>query len=179
MVAPASEQIGGEPFTDPASAAPGCRSRDCRTALHGGRHADRLRPHRPKQACWPTDAPTDLVLSGINQGANLGEDISYSGTDGGRQGGAPIWACPRLPSANCAKQGRHASTGPPRRHFGCRVSSTDWRLSVEWHGRGCWSMSTFRPVESRGGQAALPRLSVRVSRDATVTIEILDVQGPL
>src|SRR3712207_6797127 len=27
-----------------------------------------------------TDAPVDLVLSGINHGGNLGEDVTYSGT---------------------------------------------------------------------------------------------------
>lgn len=34
------------------------------------------------------DAPPDLILSGINRGANLGEDVSYSGTVAAAQEGA-------------------------------------------------------------------------------------------
>ena len=34
------------------------------------------------------DSPPDLILSGVNRGANLGEDVSYSGTVSAAMGGA-------------------------------------------------------------------------------------------
>ena len=51
-----------------------------RTCLRRGRHADRLRQHRHHQR--PARMP-DLVVSGINKGWNLGDDVTYSGTVSG------------------------------------------------------------------------------------------------
>ncbi|WP_174275289.1 5'/3'-nucleotidase SurE [Sphingomonas bacterium] len=39
-------------------------------------------------ALFMKDAPPDLILSGINRGSNLGEDVSYSGTVSAAQEGA-------------------------------------------------------------------------------------------
>ncbi len=77
VVAPETEQSGAAPLPHPAPAAAGAPDR--RAALRRRRHADRLRAaggasHR-RQATAP-----DLVLSGVNRGANLGEDVTYSGT---------------------------------------------------------------------------------------------------
>jgi 5'-nucleotidase len=36
------------------------------------------------------DRPADIVLSGVNQGANLGEDVSYSGTVAAAKEGASL-----------------------------------------------------------------------------------------
>ena len=35
------------------------------------------------------DGPPDLILSGVNRGANLGEDVTYSGTVSAAMEGAP------------------------------------------------------------------------------------------
>ena len=50
------------------------------------RHADRLREHRHRRRC-STRLP-DLVVSGINKGWNLGDDVTYSGTVAGALEGA-------------------------------------------------------------------------------------------
>ena len=51
------------------------------------------------------DKRPGIVLSGVNQGGNLGEDVGYSGT------ASVLWrprctACARLPLARCEKSGR-------------------------------------------------------------------------
>ena len=40
------------------------------------------------------DARPDLVLSGVNRGQNVAEDVTYSGTIAGRHGGHASSACP-------------------------------------------------------------------------------------
>ena len=54
--------------------------------LRGRRHADRLREHR-RHARSSSGLP-DLVVSGINKGWNLGDDVTYSGTVAGALEGA-------------------------------------------------------------------------------------------
>ena len=51
----------------------------------GGRHARRLRQPRDREA--PARAGPTWCVSGINRGANLGEDVFYSGTVGGAREG--------------------------------------------------------------------------------------------
>ena len=67
------------PRADPrASAAARAPARRC---LLRRRHADRLR--QPRREHVLRELP-DLVVSGINKGYNLGDDVTYSGTVGGR-----------------------------------------------------------------------------------------------
>ena len=47
--------------------------------LRDRRHAGRLRAARAASG-WSRASTPDLVVSGINHGANLGDDITYSGT---------------------------------------------------------------------------------------------------
>ena len=56
-----------------------------RRRLRGGRHADRLREHRA-HALFKRQP--DLIVSGINKGWNLGDDVTYSGTVAGALEGA-------------------------------------------------------------------------------------------
>ncbi|MEG8052076.1 5'/3'-nucleotidase SurE [Sphingomonas aerolata] len=76
VVAPAEEQSGaGHSLTLSATAA---RAQVRREALCRRRHADRcgddgVGPDHEGQ-------PPDLILSGVNRGANLAEDVTYSGT---------------------------------------------------------------------------------------------------
>ena len=66
-----------QPLADAAPAAAAAQSVDA--PLRGRRHADRLRA-AGGPATSLKDRRPDLVLSGINRGANLGEDVTYSGT---------------------------------------------------------------------------------------------------
>ncbi|BCD67696.1 5'/3'-nucleotidase SurE [Nitratiruptor sp. YY09-18] len=56
-------------------------------------------------ALYPEDVRPDLVVSGINRGANLGEDITYSGTVAGAMEaalyGIPSFAISQVCNANC------------------------------------------------------------------------------
>ncbi len=56
-----------------------------RGRLRDRRHADRLRQHRDHEAL---SGLPDLVVSGINKGYNLGDDVTYSGTVSGALEGA-------------------------------------------------------------------------------------------
>ena len=49
--------------------------------LRRARHADRLRDHGHAPCAERQEA--DLVLSGVNRGGNLAEDVTYSGTIAG------------------------------------------------------------------------------------------------
>ncbi len=71
------------------------------------------------------DSPPDLILSGVNRGANLGEDVTYSGTVSaameGALAGIPSVALSRLMSARGwatrrARRGSARASGsrPPR-----------------------------------------------------------------
>ncbi len=58
-------------------------------------------------ALYPDDVKPDLLISGINRGANMGEDITYSGTVAGAMEGAiygiPSIAISQVCNANCEK----------------------------------------------------------------------------
>ena len=77
VVAPETNQSGAAPFADADAGRCGC-------AAHGERHfaVDGTPTDCVLIALQRIveDAPVDLVLSGINHGANLGEDVTYSGT---------------------------------------------------------------------------------------------------
>ena len=60
-----------------------------RGRVRGGRHADRLRDPRVLKLF---DSEPDLVVSGINKGYNLGDDVTYSGTVAGALEGALLGA---------------------------------------------------------------------------------------
>ena len=61
-------------------------AQDRRQALCCARHADRLRHHGREERSCP-DLP-DLILSGVNSGANIADDVTYSGTVAGAMEGA-------------------------------------------------------------------------------------------
>lgn len=48
----------------------------------------------------------DMVISGINQGPNLGDDLTYSGTASRRYGGSDI-RCPSMPSRLFLRDAEH------------------------------------------------------------------------
>ncbi len=58
-------------------------------------------------ALYPEGTKPDLILSGINRGANLGEDITYSGTVAGAMEGAiygiPSIAISQVCNSNCER----------------------------------------------------------------------------
>ena len=56
--------------------------------LRSRRHADRLRQHRHHPAVQPTAGCPTSIVSGINKGYNLGDDVTYSGTVAGALEGA-------------------------------------------------------------------------------------------
>ena len=75
-LAPSEEQSGaGHSLTLPAGPA----AQHGGAALLGHRHADRCGDHGAAEGARRYRRP-DLVLSGVNRGANLGDDVTYSGT---------------------------------------------------------------------------------------------------
>lgn len=84
VVAPSSEQSGkgrSLTLTQPLRV----RSIDARHHAVSGTPTDSV---IMALAHFLKDGPPDLILSGINRGANLGEDVSYSGTVSAAQEGA-------------------------------------------------------------------------------------------
>ena len=69
--------IGRRPFADAHRAGPAPQAR--RAPLLRDRHADRRGDDGPRPHPRRTES-RDLILSGVNRGANLGEDVTYSGT---------------------------------------------------------------------------------------------------
>ena len=57
----------------------------------------------------------DLVVSGINRGANLGEDVFYSGTVGGAREGTFFRVPSIAVSLAVARRGRLRARPPPSR----------------------------------------------------------------
>ncbi len=57
-------------------------------------------------ALFPNDEKPDLVLSGINKGSNLGEDITYSGTAAGAMEGV-IQGVPAIAFSQVYQGGKH------------------------------------------------------------------------
>jgi 5'-nucleotidase len=76
VVAPAEEQSGkgrSLTITEPVRF-----RRHAETPLRRSGHADRLGDDRAAEIM--KDAKPDLILSGVNRGSNIAEDVSYSGT---------------------------------------------------------------------------------------------------
>ena len=69
--------IGRRPFADPDRRRCGCGSHDERRFSVTGTPTDAV---MMALAHIMKDSPPDLILSGINRGANLAEDVTYSGT---------------------------------------------------------------------------------------------------
>ena len=83
VVAPETDQSGVVAFRHavrPDPAAAGGRAAVCRA-----RHADRLR-HHGRASCLIGENP-DLVISGVNRGQNIADDVTYSGTVAGAMEG--------------------------------------------------------------------------------------------
>jgi 5'-nucleotidase len=119
-------------------------------------------PHRP-----------DLVVSGINLGANLGEDITYSGT----VAGAMEAAVTRLPAIAASQDLRGEAEGTEDFAFAAAVV-TEIARSVLQHGlaQGTFLNVNFPPIPGSQVQGIqVTRLGRRVYRD--VLIERLDPKG--
>ncbi len=69
-------------------------------------------------ALYPEGIKPDLVISGINRGANMGEDITYSGTVAGAMEGAiygiPSIAISQVCNANCEETEMDIGYGPAK-----------------------------------------------------------------
>jgi 5'-nucleotidase len=76
------------------------------------------------------DSPPDLILSGVNRGANLAEDVTYSGTV------SAAMECRRSPSARLIRGRAWVTPFPSRRPRngpgGClhRCSSSRWNRAL-------------------------------------------------
>ena len=98
IVAPSWERSGA---AQSLTLAPADRlPQNCRERMGHRRHSRRLRHRR---APWPASGAPDLVISGINHGANLGENVYYSGTVGAARE-AVIHHVPGLALSLCSKR---------------------------------------------------------------------------
>ncbi|HEX6141353.1 MAG TPA: 5'/3'-nucleotidase SurE [Geminicoccaceae bacterium] len=74
------------------------------------------------------DRPVDLVLSGINHGANLGEDVTYSGTVAAAME-ATLFNVPAIAMSQACRNGQRVRWATAERHAGSLVSrlvTDDW-----------------------------------------------------
>ena len=82
------------------------------------------------------DNPPDLVLSGVNRGQNVAEDVTYSGTVAGAMEGTmlgiPSFA---LSQAYGLENARQSVSGTPRSATGPTSSARCWRRACR---RTCW-----------------------------------------
>ena len=86
VVAPEIRPVRRVAFALAQRSAAAARGR--RAAFRREGHADRLRHHG--RAPIMNDKPPDLVLSGVNRGRNVAEDVIYSGTVAGAMEGAVL-----------------------------------------------------------------------------------------
>ena len=136
VVAPETEQSGVShslSLNDPL------RLRELgRAPLRRQRHADRLRDHGTRQVM--ADEKPDLVLSGVNRGRNVAEDVTYSGTVAGAIEGTVLGVpAIALSQAYAGATKRQIRIGTPRQ---VRARS-DPQLLAAGIPRACWSTSTF------------------------------------
>ena len=78
------------------------------------------------------DGPVDLVLSGINQGANLGEDVTYSGTIAAAME-ATLFNVPAIAMSQACQNGRRIEWANAERHAANLVSrliTDDWPVDL-------------------------------------------------
>ena len=115
-----------------------------RFAVQG--HADRLRHHgrAPRPA---TDKPPDLVLSGVNRGRNVAEDVIYSGTVAGAMEGT-VLGIPVVRAVAGLRVAQRASrrTGRPASRFAPDIIRRV--LEPRAFRATCWSTSIF-PIARR------------------------------
>ncbi len=78
------------------------------------------------------DSPPDLVLSGINRGGNLGEDVTYSGTVAAAMEGT-LLGCPAMALSQVTDDNRAARWGTARHWVGdvvSRLMALTWPRNV-------------------------------------------------
>jgi 5'-nucleotidase len=79
------------------------------------------------------DKKPDLVLSGVNRGANLGEDVTYSGTCSAAMEGALAGIPSVALSQGYAKEGMGDTlTGPPSRRLGDDAAPSTFAAAEAW-----------------------------------------------
>lgn len=64
---------------------------------------------------WLLPAPVDVVLSGVNRGGNLGEDVTYSGTVAAAME-ATLLDVPAIALSQCFREGHPVKWGAAERH---------------------------------------------------------------
>ncbi len=78
------------------------------------------------------DRPPDLVLSGINRGGNLGEDVTYSGTIAAAMEGA-LLGIPAIALSQLSENGHPVKWGTPEHHLADvleRLTSAPWPAGI-------------------------------------------------
>ena len=93
----------------------------------------------------------DLVLSGVNRGRNVGEDVIYSGTVAGAMEGALLG----IPSIALSQSYKSRSGKPPFGTPACAMRPTSSNAcSATACARMCWSMSIFPIARRRTSKAS-------------------------
>jgi 5'-nucleotidase len=101
------------------------------------------------------DDPPDLVLSGVNRGANLGEDVTYSGTVSAAMEGAMAGIPAVALSQAYAREGMGDTwTGLPSQRPGLDSAPTTFAAAE------AWAEAVLRPIVEGGMQ---PRTLVNVN----------------
>ena len=128
-----------------------CASRAGARTVHGRRHPHGL--HQPRHERDPARSAPALVISGINKGPNLGDDVTYSGTVSAAMEGTLLG----VPSIAVS----------PERAGGRTTSRSRRRSPGSWWGlvlgptAGGYIAQRERPERERPGGVALTRMGKR------------------
>ena len=106
------------------------------------------------------DDPPDLILSGVNRGANLGEDVTYSGTVSAAMEGALAGIPSIALSQGYAKEGMGDTSARPR--------SADFFAAAE-----AWADEVLRPLI---GTPMAPRTLVNINFPALPPSEVKGIR---
>ena len=153
---------GGERHRPRADAAASAADRDDRAedVFAHRRHADRLR--QPARSRMSSRRKPDLIVSGINKGWNLGDDVTYSGTVSGALEGA-LLGIPSDRGVDAEYHRATSSSSVPRRRP--RRSSRSWSSSAACRSSRS-STSTCRSGRNKGF-----RVTVQAKRNHITVVD--------
>ena len=126
------------------------------------------------------DRAPDLVLSGINRGGNLGEDVTYSGTIAAAMEGA-LLGIPAIALSQLSENGRPVKWGTAEHHLADvleRLTSAPWPPGILMNGQLPRTFPRARHGASRSPARADARSGARSSRAAIRGVSPTTGSGP-
>lgn len=123
--------------------------------------------------CALSDRRPDLVVSGINQGPNLGDDVTYSGTIGAAMEGA-LWG---IPSMAISAVGLERGSLSVAAQIGVRLAKRILRHDMP--GNTLLNVNVPDLPEARIRGVRVTKLGQRVRFEEELVIRKLDAQGEM